>query len=135
MSSNQKRLCSWSTVAVVASIVTLVSVVHLFLYPVVPSLDYFRQFQNSCIAINTSNSSQGENKSTQGSHKNIISTEGSETNFATTPMPMIDLNAKFPVDLHNAVVYRTAPWKHEVGRWLARCDLNTFPVKVVEVNT
>ncbi|XP_055801254.1 uncharacterized protein LOC129870475 isoform X2 [Solanum dulcamara] len=122
-SSNQKRMCSWSTVAVVASIVTLVSVVHLFLYPIVPSFDYLRQFQNSCIPINTSNSS---------SHNNIISTEGSKINLGTSPTPIIDLNAKFPVDLHNAVIYRGAPWKEEVGRWLAGCDSNTSAVKVVE---
>lgn len=125
-SSNQKRTCSWSSVAVVASIVTLVSVVHLFLYPIVPSFDYLRQFQNSCIPINTSNSS---------SHNNIISTEGSKINLGTSPSPIIDLDAKFPVDSHNAVVYRGAPWKEEVGRWLAGCDSNASAVKVVEVHT
>ncbi|MCE5167018.1 hypothetical protein HAX54_033859 [Datura stramonium] len=139
MFSIQKRRRSWSTVAAVASIVTLVSVVHLFLYPVVPSLDYFRQFQNSCISINRS--SEGEQiilkngKSTEGLQKNatgILSTEGSERNLDTNPMPMIDLNDKFPVDLYNAVVYRGAPWKAEVGQWLAGCESNTSAVKVVE---
>ncbi|KAJ8528549.1 hypothetical protein K7X08_022241 [Anisodus acutangulus] len=139
MFSIQKWRCSWSTVAAVASIVTLVSVVHLFLYPIVPSLDYFRTFQNSCVPINRSN--EGEkiilknDTSTEGSQKNAtgsISTEGSERNLDTSPMPMIDLNVKFPTDLHNAVVYRGAPWKAEVGRWLSGCDSNTSAVKVVE---
>uniref|UniRef100_M1BR40 Exostosin family protein n=1 Tax=Solanum tuberosum TaxID=4113 RepID=M1BR40_SOLTU len=106
----QKRMCSWSSVTIIASIVTLVSVVHLFLYPVVPSLDYFRQYKNSCIPINST-------KSTQPTHNNII----------------ISNQTKFPLDLHNGVVYRGAPWKNQVGQWLAGCDSITSPLKVIEV--
>lgn len=103
---NQKRMFSWSTVTIIVLIVTLVSVVHLFFYPFVPSFDYFRQYQNSCIPIN----------STKSTHNNIISNQ-----------------TKFAVDLHNGVVYRGAPWKNEVGQWLAGCDSVTSAVKVIEV--
>ncbi|XP_060214923.1 uncharacterized protein LOC132641756 isoform X2 [Lycium barbarum] len=139
MFSIQKWKCSWSTVAAVASIVTLVSVVHLFLYPVVPSLDYLRTFQNSCVNINRSNEAEKiilkDDKSAESSQKNTtgnISTDGSERNVDTRATPMIDLNVKFPVDLQNAMVYRGAPRKGEVSRWLAGCNSNTSTVKVVE---
>ncbi|CAN4099793.1 unnamed protein product [Withania somnifera] len=131
--SIHKQRSSWSNVAAVVSIVILVSVVHLFLYPVVPSLDYFRR---SYIPKIVSNSSELQNyKSIEAGHKNLTdrtSTEGSERNLGTNPMPTIDLNVKFPVDLHNAVVYRGAPWKAAVGRWLAGCHSNTSAVKVIE---
>lgn len=142
MFSFQKWRCSWSLVASVASIVTLVSVVHLFIYPVAPSLDYFRPFQNSCVPINRSN--EGEKislkdiKSIEGRKNNAtdsISTEGNERNpDSRSPIPMVDLNVNFSSDLHNSVVYRGAPWKAEVGRWLAGCDSNTSAVKVIEVS-
>ncbi|XP_059646319.1 uncharacterized protein LOC132292199 isoform X1 [Cornus florida] len=106
----QKWKCSWSLVAAIASIVALVSVVHLFLFPLVPSFNYFNalQVQNSCLPINGS----------------II---GGKDN-----MSVLDLDVRFPSDLHKAVVYRSAPWKAEIGRWLSGCDSITTAVKVVE---
>ena len=105
----QRWKCSWSMVAIVASIVALVSVVHVFLYPVVPSFDYLsvRHAQNSCIPIN---------ESTKGGKDNVL-----------------NLDARFPADLHRAVVYRGAPWKSEIGRWLSGCNPITTTIKVVEV--
>ena len=99
-----------------ASIVVLVSVVHLFLFPVVPSLDYFsaRQPQNSCIPIN-------------GSIK------GGKDKVVKNTQPVPNLDVRFPVDLHKAVVYRGAPWKAEIGRWLSGCNSITTAVKVFEV--
>ncbi|OIT00786.1 PREDICTED: uncharacterized protein LOC109229226 [Nicotiana attenuata] len=140
MFSFQKWRCSWSLMVSVASIVTLVSVVHLFIYPVAPSLDYFRPFQNSCVPINRSNEAEKiilkDNKSIEDRKNNAtdsISTEGSQSNPDTrSPISTVDLNVNFPSDLHNSVVYRGAPWKAEVGRWLAGCDSNTSAVKVIE---
>ncbi|CAK9157196.1 unnamed protein product [Ilex paraguariensis] len=128
MLSTQKWKCSWSLVASIASIVALVSVVHLFLFPVVPSLDYFsaRQFQNSCVPINGS---------IEGGKDNVPlnqSIEGSRDKAVQNPQQVLDLNVQFPADLHNAVVYRGAPWKTEIGRWLSGCNSNTTAVKIVE---
>lgn len=116
MLSIQKLKCSWSLVAAVASILALVSVVHLFLFPLVPSLDYFsaRQVQNSCGPVN-------------GSFQR-------ETGLVSTPPP-VDLEHEFPADLHNAVVYRNAPWSAKIGRWLSGCDAITKEAKIVEVLT
>ncbi|XP_057982420.1 uncharacterized protein LOC131167642 isoform X2 [Malania oleifera] len=100
----QKWKCSWSLVAAIASILGLVSAVHLFLYPLVPSFDYFsvRQVQNSCAPINSL---------TRGG---------------------LDLDHRFPIDSHNALVYRGAPWKAKIGQWLAGCDSITAEVNIAE---
>ncbi|KAF5747987.1 Exostosin family protein isoform 1 [Tripterygium wilfordii] len=108
--------CSWSLVATSASIVALVSVVHLFLFPVVPSFDYLtnRQAQNSCVPFNGSAEEQ--------THHVLESLR-----------PVLDLDKRFPFDLHKAVVYRNAPWKAEIGRWLSGCNAVTREVKINEV--
>ena len=46
---------------------------------------------------------------------------------------MVDLNIQYPADSRNAVVYRGAPWKAEIGRWLSGCDSKTAAVKIVQV--
>nr|GLL24593.1 uncharacterized protein LOC109150988 [Ipomoea trifida] len=129
MFSFQKR-CSWSLVASGASFVILVSVVHLFLYPVVPSLDYFST--NSCLPINGSSAvddrASQDNKTIED-RMYVTLVNGTSKG---SPPPMLDLNAEFPEDLHNAVVYRGAPWKAEIGRWLAGCDARNASVKIVE---
>ncbi|GKV25754.1 hypothetical protein SLEP1_g35148 [Rubroshorea leprosula] len=113
--SIQKWKCSWSLVSSIASVIVLVSVVHLFLFPVVPSFDYFstRQVQNSCIPINASIE--------RGTH-----------NARENMQPGVSLDQKFPSDLHNAVVYRNAPWKANIGQWLSGCDVVTGVVNIVE---
>ncbi|KAI3471660.1 hypothetical protein Pfo_028310 [Paulownia fortunei] len=128
MFSLQKWKCSWSLVATVASILALVSVVHLFLYPVVPSLDYLslRQAQNSCLPVN--GSIEGSEKYVPG----MGSKEGMKDFSKENPQPMVDLNVRYPADLHDAVTYRGAPWKAEVGRWLSGCDSNITAVEIVE---
>lgn len=116
MLSVQKWKCSWPMVATVASIVVLVSVVHLFLFPVVPPLDYFsaRQVQYKCVPINSSLE------------------QGNDHAWENKPQGL-NLDHRFPTDLHNGVVYRNAPWKAEVGRWLSGCDDIATEVNIVEV--
>lgn len=115
MFSVQKWKCSWSLVATVASVIVLVSVVHLFLFPVVPSFDYFRapQVQYKCVPINAS-----VEKVADHVWENI--------------QPGLDLDHRFPSDLHNGVVYHNAPWKAEIGRWLSSCDAIAREVNIVE---
>ncbi|KAK9921833.1 hypothetical protein M0R45_030329 [Rubus argutus] len=119
MFSILKWKCSWSLIATIASIVGLVSVVlasivHLFFFPLVPSFDYFSLAQNSCVPIN-------------GSSETI--TDHVRGNLE----PPIDLDNQFPADLHKAVVFRGAPWKAEIGRWLAGCGLISNEVNIVEI--
>ncbi|KAL6958933.1 adenylosuccinate synthase [Sarracenia purpurea var. burkii] len=115
MLSIEKWKCSWSLVATVASIVALISVVHLFLFPVVPSFDYTsaRHAENYCMPLN-------------GSIK------GGKDNVVQNSRPVFNLDLRFPDDLHNAVVYHGAPWKAVIGRWLSGCDSIAAAVKVVE---
>ncbi|KAG5552415.1 hypothetical protein RHGRI_010480 [Rhododendron griersonianum] len=116
MFSFQKWKCSRSLVASVASILALVSVVHLFLFPVVPSFDYLlaKHAQNACIPLDES-------------------INGSKGNVLQSSQPVINLDVQFPADLHKAVVYHNAPWKADIGRWLSGCNPITTAVKVVEV--
>ncbi|XP_052175852.1 uncharacterized protein LOC127790391 isoform X2 [Diospyros lotus] len=109
-----QKWCSWSLVATIASTVALVSIVHLFWFPIVPSFDYLaaREAQNSCVPMNGSAKADEDN-----TVKNL---------------PSINLDVKFPADLHKAVVYHGAPWKAEIGSWLSGCDSITTAVKVVE---
>ncbi|CAH9062866.1 unnamed protein product [Cuscuta europaea] len=118
----QKWRCSWSLVASGASIVILVSVVHLFLYPVIPSLDYF-----STLSFLGSGSEIGDQASQDRKYLPLVNDTANESRT-----PILDLNAQFPEDLHNAVVYRGAPWKSGVGRWLAGCDSTNASVEIVE---
>ncbi|KAH9678861.1 EGF-like domain-containing protein [Citrus sinensis] len=117
MISIEKWRFSWTLVATVASVLTLVSVVHLFLFPLVPSFDYFtarQQIQNSCVPIKES-------------------AEGVTNRVWENSPPQLNLDHRFPADLHNAVVYRNAPWKAEIGRWLSGCDSVAKEVDLVEV--
>jgi hypothetical protein len=111
---NQKWKCSWSLAAAVASILALVSVVHLFLFPLAPSFDYFRQAQNSCVPVNGSFQAPTDHVR-----------EGLQ--------PAADLDHRFPAGLHNEVVYHGAPWKAEIGRWLSGCNSIIKEVSIVEV--
>lgn len=117
MVSVQKWKWSWTLVAAVASLLALVSVVHMFLVPVVPSLESFsvRQVQSPCASVN---------ESVQGGKHHVWDDLGN-----------LDLVNRFPADLHTAVVYRNAPWKAEIGRWLSGCDAIAEDVSIVEVLT
>lgn len=129
MFSLQKWKCSWSLAATVAAILAVVSVVHLFLYPLVSPLDYLSisQAQSACLPIN--GSTGGGEKYVNG----MESKEGIIDNSSEDPPPVVDLNVQYPADSHNAVTYRGAPWKAEIGRWLSGCDSYTKAVEVVEV--
>ncbi|XP_050227450.1 uncharacterized protein LOC126677057 [Mercurialis annua] len=107
---------SWYFIATVASVVALFSVVHIFLFPVLPSFDYFaaRQVQNYCIPVNGSD-------------------EGKTEQFRENIRPSIALDLRFPLDSHRGVVYHDAPWKAEIGQWLSACDSITKEVKVTEI--
>lgn len=108
--------CSWSLAATIASALALVSVVHLFLFPLTPSLNYFNLASDSCISTNAS--------------AELISKRGWEWDE-----PAIDLKRQFLADSHDSVSYKGAPWKAEIGRWLAGCDSITKEVNISEVAT
>lgn len=116
MMSLQKWKCSWSYVATIASIVALVSLLDLFLFHRVPYSSYLGSLEvrKSCISVNCS---------TQGGNDKLMQN-----------LPLIDLNAQFPADLHEAVVYNGAPWKAEIGRWLSGCNSNATALKISEVH-
>lgn len=114
MLSIQKWKCSWSLAAAVASIVALVSVVHLFLFPFGPSFDYFRETRNSCVPINGSS-------------------EATTKHVREDLRSAADLDHRFPADLHKGVIYHDAPWKAEIGRWLSGCDSVTKEISIAEV--
>lgn len=105
--------CSWSLAASIASVVALVSVVHLFLFPLTPSFDYFKLASDSCVSNNVSSA-------------DLVSNHGLEE-------PAIDLKYRFPADLHSSVAYKGALWKAEIGRWLSGCDSITKDVNISEV--
>jgi hypothetical protein len=106
------RFSSWSLAATIASALVLVSVVHLFLFPLTPSFNYFKLAPDCCISTNAS--------------AELISKHGWDE-------PAIDLKHQFPADLHGSVAYKGAPWKAEMGRWLAGCDSITKEVNISEV--
>ena len=110
----QKWKCSWSLLGTVASVLALVSVAHFFLFPLAPSLEYFNKGQGkkSCTPINASTSGVDYDE------KNL--------------KPSLDLDHRFPAS-HKSVVYRGAPWKAEIGRWLSGCDSIVAEVSIIEV--
>lgn len=110
----QKWKCSWSLLATVASVVALISVAHLFLFPLAPSLEYFSmgQGQKTCTPINASI------RGVDHDGKNL--------------QPSLDLDHRFPADSHKSVVYRGAPWKAEIGRWFSGCDSIAAEVSIIE---
>lgn len=109
MFSIQRWKCSWSLVATIASVLALVSVVHIFLFPLAPSFEYFsaRKIQNPCVPVNGS---------IQGGINHVEDS----------------LVHRFPSDSHGSVVYHDAPWKAEIGQWLSGCDSVTADVNIIE---
>jgi len=114
MFSHQKWKFSWSQIATVASVIVLVSLVHLFLGPVVPSFDSItvRQAQNLCGPSNESIS-----QVTKNSSQSLV---------------VVAFDRRFPADSHGAVVYRNASWKAEIGQWLSSCDAVAKEVDIIE---
>lgn len=129
MSALQKWNLPWSLAGTFALILSLVSIIHLFLYPLVPSSDYLKlwQAENSCLPVN--GSIEGSEKLVPGKGLD----EEIKDNSKEVPLPMLDWNARYPADGHNAVVYHGAPWKAAIGRWLSGCDSNVKEVEIVEV--
>lgn len=106
--------CSWSLIAVAALLIALVSIVHLFLFPLAPSsFSYFglRQLQKS---VNN------------GTSKEV------SDHFRGSQNPEVNIDHQHTADGHKAVVYHGAPWKPEIGRWLSGCDVINRTVNIVE---
>jgi len=96
-------------VGAAGALVVLVTAVHVFMVPILPSsLDYFGA------------------RGSVGHPRN-----------ATPGVGVVDsrLRGHFPSDSHGAVAFRGAPWKAEVGRWLAGCHANSSSVNITEVCT
>ncbi|KAG2403424.1 glucuronoxylan glucuronosyltransferase [Vigna angularis] len=110
--SMNKWRCSWSLAATIASVLALVSVVHLVSFPLIPTLNNFKIAQDSCIPANVSAEFPSNRDQEQ---------------------PAVDFKLQFPADLHGAVVYQGAPWKAEIGHWLAGCDSVIKEVNITEV--
>ncbi|CAI0377079.1 unnamed protein product [Linum tenue] len=114
MMAVQKWKCSWPLTAAIASAVALFSIVYLLMFPVDPSFDYLRireATQSGCLPPNaTARKHVWENL-----------------------QPRVDLHHRFPADLHGAVVYRKAPWKAEIGRWLSGCDSVAKDANISEI--
>ncbi|XP_043711978.1 uncharacterized protein LOC122660809 [Telopea speciosissima] len=116
MGSLQTWSCSRSMVVIIASFVVLASMVHLFLFPLVPSSLYYisnREVKSSCSPVNGSS-------------------EGGKQHVAGNFEPSLDLDHRFPADAHNAVVYHGTPWLARIGRWLSSCDSMSAAISVVE---
>lgn len=115
MFSLQKWKFSWSQIATVASVTVLVSLVHLYLGPVVPSFDSLsvRQAQNL-----RGPSNESITQVTKDSSQSLV----------------VAFDRRFPADSHGAVVYRYASWKAEIGQWLSSCDAVAKEVDIIEVS-
>lgn len=99
--------CRWAFVGVAGTLVMLVTAVHVFMVPILPSsLDYFGA------------------RRTIGRPRNVLPAVG-----------VVDsrLRGQFPSDSYGAVTFRGAPWKAEIGRWLAGCHTGSSTVNVTEV--
>eukprot|EP01018_Ginkgo_biloba_P032824 Gb_35367 [translate_table: standard] len=122
MHSLQKFKCSLQLTAVILFFVTLISIFHIFFVPLIPSsLEFFglQQTQNLFVPSNHTSSSNGSLAET----KNV------------EQVSIIPLNSteQYGENSHGAVVYRNAPWRADVGRWLSRCHEIATPVPIVEM--
>uniref|UniRef100_A0A7N1A7Y6 EGF-like domain-containing protein n=1 Tax=Kalanchoe fedtschenkoi TaxID=63787 RepID=A0A7N1A7Y6_KALFE len=97
--------CAWSTLVTAASILAVLTILHLFFFPFGPSMDYF------------------------GVPVNISTSVGLPNNVTQITIPVIDLDNQY---LPNAVAYRGAHWKPEIGHWLSLCDSSLMEVDIVE---
>lgn len=85
------------------SLAVSIALIHLFLTPLFPSPLDFFQQSDSNPLLDANSS--------------VVST----------------LKAQFQSNLDGSVTYHGAPWKPEIGRWLAGCSSNSTPVDIVEV--
>ncbi|KAF3328054.1 glucuronosyltransferase [Carex littledalei] len=103
MQSWRSCVCSWPFRAAVISLAVSIALIHLFLTPLFPSPLDFFQQSNSNPLLDANSS--------------VVST----------------LKAQFQSNIDGSVTYRGAPWKPDIGRWLAGCSSNSTPVDIVEV--
>jgi hypothetical protein len=99
--------CPVAFVGAAGALLVLVTAVHVFMVPILPSsLDYFGARSSA-----------------------------SHPRNASLGVGVVDsrLREHFPSDSHGAVVFRGAPWKAEVGRWLAGCHANSSSFNITEV--
>ncbi|XP_006651086.2 uncharacterized protein LOC102700608 isoform X1 [Oryza brachyantha] len=98
--------CPWAFLGVAGALVMLVTAVHVFMVPILPSsLDYF-------------GAGHGVRRP-----RNVLPGAG-----------VVDsrLRGQFPSDSYGAVTYRGAPWKAEIGRWLSGCGAGLSVVNITE---
>ncbi|CAL0311578.1 unnamed protein product [Lupinus luteus] len=84
---------------------------HLFWLPSAHSTDYFSIARNSYIPSNSSTEL---------------------TNNLDKEESAVNLKHCLPVDLQKEFIYRGAPWKAEIGKWLASCDSIAKEVNIIE---
>ena len=84
------------------------------MFPLTPTFNYFKIAQDSCFPTNAS--------------AEFPSNRDQE-------WPAVDFKRQFPADLHGAFVYQGAPWKAEIGQWLAGCDSVIKDVNITEVTS
>ena len=109
MLTTRSTKCPWAFVGVAGVFVMLVTAVHVFMMPVLPStLDFF------------------------GARCGV-----DRPRNALPDVTAVDsrLKRRFPADSYGAVTYRGAPWKAEIGRWLAGCHAGSSAVNITEVCT
>ena len=111
MLTTRSTKCLWAFVGVAGILVMLVTAVHVFMVPILPSsLDFF------------------------GARRGV----GVDRPRNVLPnVRVVDsrLKGRFPADSYGAVAYRGAPWKAEIGRWLAGCHAGSSAVNITEVCT
>ncbi|PNT78050.1 hypothetical protein BRADI_1g73000v3 [Brachypodium distachyon] len=99
--------CPWVFVGAAGALVMLVATVHVFMVPILPSsLDFF---------------------GTRGR------TTRPRNVFPGVGVVDSRFRAQFPADSYGAVMFRGAPWKPGVGRWLAGCHAGSSAVNITEV--
>ncbi|KAM3230861.1 hypothetical protein ACQJBY_061186 [Aegilops geniculata] len=99
--------CPWASVGAAGALVMLVTAVHVFMVPILPSsLDF-----------------SGARRSVHHRPRNVLPGAG-----------VVDsrLRGRFPADSYEAVTFHAAPWKAEIGRWLAGCHAESSAVNITE---
>lgn len=112
MSSLQNFKYSWHLTVVILILVAFISIVHIFFVPLIPaSLDFTRSRQIESLANALSSI---KNVSSIGD-KNIEQDQDPQSH-----------------DSDGAILYRDAPWKADIGKWLSRCHDIAAPVYINE---
>ncbi|KAM0937662.1 putative xylogalacturonan beta-1,3-xylosyltransferase [Dioscorea sansibarensis] len=67
------------------------------------------------------------------SNRNVLEIEGcDQAHFDSNSVSDTSLKVHFPADSHGAVIFRGAPWKPKLGRWLSRCGSVSSTIDVEE---